>query len=146
MFGMIVVGHGSFAPGLTTSLKMISGELRHYVPLEFLAEEALEALPQKLHDAINELLTETEGVLIFTDLIGGTPFKTAYTIAHGRSELAVICGTNLGMLLEANLAREDGGSLQDLARSIVEGGKDQIIFMEKIETAPQDDWEEGDGI
>ncbi len=146
MFGIIVVGHGSFAPGITSSVKMISGELRHYIPLEFLEEEALEALPQKLHAAIDELLKDTQGVLIFTDLIGGTPFKTAYTIAHGREDLAVICGTNLGMLLEANLARSDGGTLQDLARSIVEGGREQVIFMEKIVTTTSQELEEGDGI
>jgi len=138
MFGIIVVGHGPFATGITTSVKMISGELDHYIPLEFRAEEPLEALSQNLHSAINTLLKDTKGVLIFTDLIGGTPFKTAYTIAHGRPELAVICGTNLGMLLEANFSRRDEGSLQDLARSIVEGGREQVIYMEKIETtAPQ---------
>jgi PTS system N-acetylgalactosamine-specific IIA component len=138
MYGMIVVGHGAFASGITTSVKMISGELDHYIPLEFRAEEPLETLSQNLHTAIDTLLKDTEGVLIFTDLIGGTPFKTAYTIAHGRQDLAVICGTNLGMLLEANFSRMDEGSLQDLARSIVEGGREQVIYMEKIETtAPQ---------
>ncbi len=143
MYGMIVVGHGAFASGITTSVKMISGELNHYIPLEFRAEEPLEALSQNLHSAIDTLLKDTEGVLIFTDLIGGTPFKTAYTIAHGRPELAVICGTNLGMLLEANFSRLDEGSLQDLARSIVEGGREQVIYMEKIQiTAPQESADE----
>ena len=139
MYGMIVIGHGAFASGITTSVKMISGELNHYIPLEFRADEPLEALSQNLHSAIDTLLEDTDGVLIFTDLIGGTPFKTAYSIAHGRPELAVICGTNLGMLLEANFSRMDGGSLQDLARSLVEGGREQVIYMEKIEiTNPQE--------
>ena len=143
MYGMIVVGHGAFASGITTSVKMISGELNHYIPLEFRADEPLEALSQNLHSAIDTLLEDTDGVLIFTDLIGGTPFKTAYSIAHGRPELAVICGTNLGMLLEANFSRMDGGSLQDLARSLVEGGREQVIYMEKIEiTNPQENADE----
>ncbi len=143
MYGMIVIGHGAFASGITTSVKMISGELNHYIPLEFRADEPLEALSQNLHSAIDTLLEDTDGVLIFTDLIGGTPFKTAYSIAHGRPELAVICGTNLGMLLEANFSRMDGGSLQDLARSLVEGGREQVIYMEKIEiTNPQENADE----
>ncbi len=146
MYGMIVVGHGAFAPGITTSVKMIAGELEHYIALEFLEEESIDALPQKLQAAIDELLKDTQGVLIFTDLVGGTPFKSAYTIAHGRDDLAVICGTNLGMLVEANFMRLDEGSLQDMAKSIVEKGKDQVIFMEKIETSAVDESFDGEGI
>jgi PTS system N-acetylgalactosamine-specific IIA component len=146
MYGIIVVGHGAFAPGITTSVKMIAGELDHYIPLEFLEEEAIDALPLKLQAAIDDLLQETQGILIFTDLVGGTPFKAAYTIAHGRDDLAVICGTNLGMLVEANFMRLDEGSLQDLARSIVEKGKDQVIYMEKIDTSAGEEGLGGEGI
>lgn len=146
MYGMIVVGHGGFAKGITSSVKMIAGEPDYYIPLEFLEEESIDALPVKLQAAIDELLKETQGVLIFTDLVGGTPFKTAYTIAHGRDDLAVICGTNLGMLVEASFLRQDEGSLQELARSIVEKGKDQVIYMEKIETSAPEEDDGGDGI
>ena len=145
MYGMIVVGHGGFAKGISSSVKMIAGSPDYYIPLDFLEEESIDALPIKLQSAVDELLKETQGVLIFTDLVGGTPFKVAYTLAHGRDDLAVISGTNLGMLIEASFMRMDEGSLQDLARSIVEKGKDQVIYMEKIETstAAEDFGEDG---
>ena len=146
MYGMIVVGHGGFANGITSSVKMIAGEPDYYIPLEFLEDESMEALPLKLQAAIDDLLKETLGVLIFTDLVGGTPFKAAYTIAHGRDDLAVISGTNLGMLVEAHFMRQDDGDLQELAKSIVEKGKEQVIYMEKIEPSAEEEDFGGDGI
>lgn len=143
---MIVLGHGSFAPGITSAVKMIAGELEDYIPLEFLESEAIDALPLKLQAAIDTLLQRNQGVLIFTDLVGGTPFKTAYTLAHGRDDLAVISGTNLGMLVEANFMRSDETSLQDLARALVEKGKDQVIYMQKLTTTVEEEDPDGEGI
>ena len=35
MIGLIVTGHGTFATGLTSGLKLLAGELSDYVPVDF---------------------------------------------------------------------------------------------------------------
>ena len=146
MYGMIVVGHGSWALGMTSAVNLIVGDIAHYIPLEFLAEEPLEALPEKLNDALDTLLRETDGVLIFADLIGGTPYKTAFTIASERTNVAVLGGTNLGMVIEAHFARTAVGDLPGLARDLEEKGKSHVAYVAGVEPLADEPEDFSDGI
>ena len=44
MIGMIVTGHGSYATGITSGLKLLAGEPENYVPVDFLEDDSLEIL------------------------------------------------------------------------------------------------------
>ena len=48
MIGMIVAGHGSYAAGITSGLKLLAGEPEYYEPVDFLEEDSLEILTGKL--------------------------------------------------------------------------------------------------
>ncbi len=48
MIGLIVTGHGNFATGITSSLRLIAGEPHDYQAVDFLPEDSI------------DLLTETE--------------------------------------------------------------------------------------
>ena len=67
MIGMIATGHGSFATGITSGLKLLAGEPQDYETVDFLPEDSAEALAQKL-DAAYERLSGCEGIVIFADL------------------------------------------------------------------------------
>ena len=136
MYGMIVVGHGSWALGMTSAVNLIVGDIAHYIPLEFLAEEPLEALPEKLNDALDTLLRETDGVLIFADLIGGTPYKTAFTIASERTNVVI----------EAHFARTAVGDLPGLARDLEEKGKSHVAYVAGVEPLADEPEDFSDGI
>ena len=47
MIGLIVTGHGHFASGLTSSLKLIAGEPKNYAAVDFEETDSTEDLAKK---------------------------------------------------------------------------------------------------
>ena len=93
MIGLIVTGHGHFATGLTSSIDLIAGPQDNYVAVDF-DGEGTEKLENDLKAAI-EKLSGCEGIIVFSDLAGGSPFKTAAIVTAGNPNVKVIAGTNL---------------------------------------------------
>lgn len=129
MIGLIVTGHGNFASGLTSSLKLIAGETEAYVAVDFLADYSVEDLERELNKAFDEL-KDCDGVLVLSDLGGGSPFKTAVTIGFPRGNVEVVAGTNLPMLIEVNMARKFIEELDTLTNMAMNTGKDQVVRYE----------------
>ena len=98
MIGLIVTGHGNFASGLTSSLKLIAGEPKNYVAVDFLESYSVEDLERELNKAFDEL-KDCEGILVLSDLGGGSPFKTAVMTGYPKGNVEVIAGSNLPMLI-----------------------------------------------
>jgi len=94
--------------------------------------------PEKLVDRVQRAIKKTDagdGVLILTDLFGGTPTNIALSFLEpGRIE--VVTGLNLPMLIKAINARE-GNDLATLAKLAAEAGKENIylagsVFEERL--------------
>lgn len=119
MIGMIATGHGSFATGITSGLKLLAGEPQDYETVDFLPEDSAEALAQKL-DAAYERLSGCEGIVIFADLTGGTPFNVSIRMKmeHPERQIEVIGGSNLPAVLEGYMARMAGAE-----DSVIGGGR-----------------------
>lgn len=145
MVGIIITGHGRFADGFMSSIKLIAGEQQDFIPVYF--EHEVDELEADLRKAIADL-SGCEGIIIFTDLQGGSPFKTAFEISLTVDGLAVISGTNLPMVAEVTMARKFGLGVQDLANMAINTGKEQIVLLDKEALMADDDEEEdfGDGI
>ncbi|MEF9967855.1 MAG: PTS galactosamine/N-acetylgalactosamine transporter subunit IIA [Longicatena sp.] len=129
MIGLIVTGHGNFASGLTSSLNLIAGETENYVAVDFLADYSVDDLERELTKAF-ETLKDCEGVLVLSDLGGGSPFKTAVTIGYPMGNVEVLAGTNLPMLIEVNMARKFVEELDALTNMAMSTGKDQVVRYE----------------
>jgi len=123
----MLTGHGSFAPGLMGALEMIAGEQEKFEVIPFLEGDSLAAFEEKMAECAKRLSQDGQGVVIFSDLLGGTPFRTAMLAAQAQEMVAVIAGTNLPMLLEGSLIREQFTKASDLADSLLEGAKESII-------------------
>lgn len=131
MIGLLVTGHGNFASGLTSSVNLIAGEQESYQYVDFLPEYSVEDLARELTKAM-DALKDCEGILVLSDLAGGSPFKTAVEIGFPRGNVAVIGGSNLPMLVEMTMTRKfmtdiDVFALADMALNT---GKDQIVRYE----------------
>ena len=130
MIGIVITGHGNFATGLTSSVKLIAGMPEKYIPVDFVQENSTDDLTKHLKDAFEKLSDCEGGILVFTDLMGGSPFKMSVELSvslQDKYKIRVVSGTNLGMLIEANMSRgfmEDVDSLADMA---IETGKQQLI-------------------
>lgn len=140
MIGLLVTGHGNFGSGLTSSLNLIAGEQEHYQFVDFTKE--VDELREDLTNAM-DALKDCEGILVLSDLVGGSPFKTAVEVGFPRGNVEVVGGTNLPMLVEISMTRKfmSDMSVKELADAAVNTGKDQIVRYEfkPIEQVISDD-------
>lgn len=120
MVNLIVSGHGEFAKGLKNALSVIAGEFDHISFVNFVNDA------DKLRSDMQEIINfKPEGqFLVLTDLVGGTPFKTGAMISKDNSNVKVIGGVNLPMLL--SIVYETDASLEDLINNATQSGKDGI--------------------
>lgn len=109
MLGIILTGHGGFASGMERAMKQILGEQSQFIAIDFPETSTTALLTSQLEQAVNEL-DAGEDIVFLTDLLGGTPFRVASTLAMQKSGREVITGTNLQLLLEMALEREGLGS------------------------------------
>lgn len=145
MIGLIVTGHGHFGTGLTSSLDLIAGKQENYVAVDFLAEDSTDTLVQKFEQAFEQLDT-TDGVLVLSDLAGGSPFKTMVETSLSKDfPVRVIAGTNLGMLIEISMTRQFESDVEKLADMAVSTGQSQVMKF-TMPAAKQEDDDLSDGI
>lgn len=105
MIGIILTGHGGFASGMEKAMKQILGEQSRFIAIDFPETSTTALLTSQLEQAIDEL-GGTEDIVFLTDLLGGTPFRVASTLALQKTGREVITGTNLQLLLEMVMERE----------------------------------------
>lgn len=129
MIGLIVTGHGEFATGLTSSLTLIGGEQEDYCAIDFTQEMGVGDLEQKIQDGYTALST-CEGIIVLSDLAGGSPFKTAVLCGQLNDKVHVIAGTNLPMLIELAMARKFITDIEQLVDMGLSTGKAQIVKFE----------------
>ncbi|QGN39868.1 PTS galactosamine/N-acetylgalactosamine transporter subunit IIA [Klebsiella oxytoca] len=106
MLGIILTGHGGFASGMEKAMKQILGEQSQFIAIDFPETSTTALLTSQLEQAVEELDGE-EGLVFLTDLLGGTPFRVASTLAMQKTGREVITGTNLQLLLEMVLDRDE---------------------------------------
>ena len=121
MIACILTGHGTFANGLADALSMIAGDQDYFIPVPFI-EAGAASYPETLASTISDLLDQTDGVLIFCDLLGGTPFNQAMMLSQNYNNVEVVTGTNLPMLLETLSLRLASTTLTDLLQTALESG------------------------
>ena len=118
MIGLILTGHGEFAIGVGHALEMIAGKQTAYKVVPFLESDPIETLENNLRDAMKELQEETEGIVVFADLLGGSPFKSAMVASMDFDNVEVVVGTNLPMLIEAYASRFTMTTAHEIAKAI----------------------------
>ena len=136
MIGLIVTGHANFGSGITSSVNLIAGEQEAYKAVDFLPSYSTEDLTREIAKALDEL-KDCEGVIIFTDLMGGTPFNVSAQIGHGKDNIRIVAGTNLPMLVEIVMSRKFMDDLDDLVESVLETGKEQVTKYEFKQVAQE---------
>ncbi|GLC79807.1 PTS sugar transporter subunit IIA domain-containing protein [Lacrimispora brassicae] len=141
MVGMIVTGHGSYASGITSGLKLLAGEPEYYEAVDFLQEDSLEILTGKLAAAAGRLSLCT-GILIYADLTGGSPFNVSIRMKMEQPDkIAVIGGANLPAVLEGYMSRVSIDSASAIAAESLTAGKNAMVQFEESDAA-EGDYEE----
>lgn len=126
MIGIIVTGHGQFAEGLTSSIRLIAGEPQCYATINFLQNHSLDQYRDEFIRAMDSM-KECEGIIVFCDLVNSTPYRIAVEIKAENPNIEIIAGVNLGMLMEVSITRTFEENLKTLAQKAMDAGKEQIV-------------------
>ena len=144
MIGMVVTGHGLFAAGMQSSAKMIAGEneLIKYVCFE--DGMTPETLAEKLSAAYTELAA-CDGIVVLSDLPGGSPFRTAVEVAmaHPDKKIIVLSGTNLPMIVTGSTMLSFEDDVEALAGELLFEGKDNVVRFEMASREEEEEDEDG---
>jgi PTS system mannose-specific IIA component len=133
MIGVIVVSHGYFASEALKSAEMIMGPQKKVKVIPVVPGMDLDETISRLREAIDEIKGDA-GVIVMTDIIGGTPSNASGILTATTENMLAISGFNLPMLLEILLLRNK--SLDEISNSICEIGRQNIINLtEKVKSS-----------
>ena len=122
MVGVLVVTHGNLARELVLAARRIVGEVKDLQAVSIDWDDDVGLAGKTIANAVREM-DQGQGVLILTDMFGGTPANLAVTFVS--SQVEVITGVNLPMLIKlARPARN--AELLTLARDLREDGRNAI--------------------
>ncbi|QAA21622.1 PTS sugar transporter subunit IIA [Sporolactobacillus terrae] len=124
MAQILISGHGNFASGMLSAAQLIIGRSAKIEAVDFV--NGPEKLKKDLAETI-ERLNDGSGFIIFTDLLGATPFQTAVVVIKETGVKArVVGGTNLSMILAA--AINTGKVLEETLSLSLQEGKQFIDY------------------
>ncbi|GEN87101.1 PTS sugar transporter subunit IIA [Oceanobacillus sp. FSL W8-0428] len=102
-FGILVMTHGDFGKAAIESAQLIVGEQENYETISVFVVDNLDDLKQEMEDKVASLDT-SKGLLILTDIVGGTPINLASNLLT-RENTMIASGVNLPLLLEVLMNR-----------------------------------------
>lgn len=102
MVSILILTHGQFAEGVLNGAEVILGKQENTKALGLYPGDSIDEFKEKVFDSIKELGSK-EGVLIFTDLFGASPYNVVALNKNNIKSIKARCitGVNLPMLLEA---------------------------------------------
>lgn len=131
--GGVIVSHGQLANELLAAAEQVVGELPHIAAVSIGWHDNVEAAQAEIERAIKGV-SSGNGVLLLTDMFGGTPTNiSAMFIKEG--EIEVVTGVNLPMVIKLASQNEEN-TLEELANIVEEQGK-QSIYRAVNLLAPQ---------
>lgn len=92
---LILVSHGKFCKGIKDSVEMILGPQEHIFTVSLLEEDG----PQDLEKKFTQHIDKDDDVVVFVDILGGTPANIISKLIMQGEELELYTGMNLPMII-----------------------------------------------
>jgi mannose/fructose-specific phosphotransferase system component IIA len=102
-FRIVVAGHGPFPAAMLSTAELICGPIPEALAVGLDPHETPDSFADKMRAAIGH---DGRRVLVLCDLLGGTPYNVASSIARRSPRVVAVAGTNLAMVVEAALATD----------------------------------------
>jgi PTS system mannose-specific IIA component len=135
VIGVVVVTHGQLATELLNAAEAIVGDLPRFAAVSIGWHDDMDDAREEIRQAIARLQDEG-GVLLLTDMFGGTPTNLGLSFVEP-DRVEVVTGVNLPMLIKLTSLR----SSQDLlavARELRETGRNAIhVASDLLRTEPK---------
>jgi PTS system mannose-specific IIA component len=122
MVGIVIVSHLNLAAEMLKTAELIVGKIDEAIPISLDPKKDVEILTTEIKDAIKNV-NSGDGVIILTDMFGGTPSNLAMSFLG--EDVEVVSGVNLPMIIKIAMERK-GVDLRGLASKAKEAGRDNI--------------------
>jgi PTS system mannose-specific IIA component len=129
MVGLVLATHGGLAEELLRTAEGIVGPLEQCEAVSIGVGASMEEQQARLGAAVKRC-DSGDGVLVLTDMFGGTPANLALTFLDEKIE--VVTGVNLPMILKLATARADALGVRETAELITAYGQKNITLASEL--------------
>jgi len=130
MIGILIFTHADIGKELIRASEMILGPQQH---IEFISIEATTnevEIMEKLKGALKRL--GKEGILLLTDMFGGTPMNIGCRFLNKQKNLEVVTGVNLALVIKALTMREKVKDVKELAGIVADYARKDICVASSL--------------
>lgn len=129
----VIVTHGHLASELLAAAEMIVGAVKHITSVSIGWHDDVDMARAEIERAMQRV-EEGRGVLLLTDMFGGTPTNIA-SIFLAEGEVEIVTGVNLPMVIKL-ASQQEQESLAEIARRVRNQGQEGIYIAGDL-LAPQ---------
>jgi len=129
MLGMLVVTHGGLAEEFVNAARRIVGDVDALEAVSIDWNDDPDGAAQRIRAGI-ERVSRGRGVLILTDMFGGTPTNLALSMLDP-GKVENVSGVNLPMLIKS-LSLREGLDLTSAATAIADQGRESIQVASRL--------------
>jgi PTS system ascorbate-specific IIA component len=131
MVGILLLMHEPLAGAFKTAVGHLFGDsLENFEAIDVKIDQNVDDVDSLARQAIQRL-DSGSGVLVFTDMLGGTPANCCRLLKVESTIVQVLAGTSLPMLLRALTYRKEG--LEEVIAKALQGGKNGAIRIDPTE-------------
>ena len=129
MIGMVLVTHGRLAEELIAALEHVVGAQSNVGAVCIGPDDDIDRRRAEIVESVAKV-DDGEGVIVLTDMFGGTPSNLAISIMD-KANVEIIAGVNLPMLIKLATARQTE-SLAEAVLSAQEAGRKYINIASQL--------------
>ena len=129
MIGLVLVTHGNLANEFISAMQHVVGKQTQVEAVCIGPEDDMEMRRSEILQKV-ENVNDGTGVVVLTDMFGGTPSNLAISIMD-RAKVEVIAGINLPMLVKLNTLRKEKG-LKEAVSGAKEAGIKYITIASEL--------------
>jgi mannose PTS system EIIA component len=129
MIGLVLVTHGRLAEEFRSALEHVVGPQTQFATVSIGADDDLEGRRSDIMSAVADV-DSGEGVIILTDMFGGTPSNLAISLLES-GKVEVLAGLNLPMLVKLARIRGDNSLVEAVVKG-QEAGRKYINIASQI--------------
>jgi len=129
LVGALVVTHGQLGQELVSAAQAIVGEISYIAAVSIGWDDDVDESKKKIEQAVAEV-DQGKGVIILTDMFGGTPSNLSLPLLK-RNEVDIVTGVNLPMVIK--VANQPGtDSLSELVTKVKKQGQSHISIASEL--------------
>ena len=129
MVGILVVSHGRLADALISLVQSLVGNLEKIREVSIWSKDREEEVKGLIRKKIAEV-DDGDGVVILTDILGGTPTNISLSFLKNE-KVEVVTGVNVPMLVTLSSYRT-GRSLREIGKMVKKSGRRSIILAKEV--------------